>query len=210
MLNVHTAELTSKNPSAMMFAGDWYKRSERAKRLLLAAQQRQSKYFDKRRREIEDNSSFQEGAKVLVNTRNIRLLMRIKDSETRKEKLLPRFIGPFEIVKKISEVAFKLKLPEHFKIHDVFHVSLLREFKESGRYQPPPAPIEVDGEWEYEVEKILNERTVRRGRRNVTEFFVQWKGYSVEHNTWEPEENLLKAREAIADFRVQRALRTMV
>jgi hypothetical protein len=176
----------------------------------LAAQQRQEKYFNKRARAIEDDSVFREGAKVLVSTRNIRLLIRAKDGETRKEKLLPRYMGPFEIEKKVNEVAYKVKLPEHLKIHNVFHVSLLREFRESGRYQPPPPPIEVNGDWEYAVEEVLNERNVRRGRRNVTEFFVQWKGYGVEHNTWEPEENLLKAREAIADYRARRALRTVV
>jgi hypothetical protein len=210
MLNVHTAELRARNPSAVSFAGNWYARSEQAKKLLLAAQQRQSKNYDKRTRAIEDNSIFQEGAKVLVSTRNIRLLMRSRDGESRKEKLLPRFMGPFEIEKRISEVAFKVKLPGHLKIHNVFHVSLLKEFKESGRVQPPPPPIEVDGDWEYEVEKVLNERTVRRGRRDVAEFFVQWKGYGVEYNTWEPEENLSRAREAIADYRAQRALRTVV
>ena len=84
MLNVHTARVVSKNPSAMKFAGDWHKRCERAKSPSHAAQQRQAKYFNKRRT-VEDDKLFQEGAKVLVDTRNIRLLAKIKDNkETRR------------------------------------------------------------------------------------------------------------------------------
>lgn len=96
------------------------------------------------------------------------------------------------------------------RIHNVFHVSLLREYRESGRYQPPPPPVEIDGDWEYEVEEVLNERLVRRRRRDVREFYVQWKGHGVEHNTWEPEGNLANAREAIAEYRAKRAARVVV
>lgn len=208
LLNPYTTDIVSRNPAAMRHAGQWHERVRRAKRLLLAARQRQRKYYDKKHG-LGDNSWLQEGAKVLVSTRNIRLLSKAQ-GETRKNKLLPRFLGPFVIEKRINEVAFKVKLPEHLKIHNVFHISLLREFKESGRYQPPPPPVEIDGDWEYEVERVLNERKVRRGRQTKTEFFVQWKGHGVEHNTWEPEENLARARGAIADYRDQRALRTMV
>jgi hypothetical protein len=43
----------------------------------------------------------------------------------KKGKLAPRFVGPFEILKRIGEVAYKLKLPSSMSVHDVFHVSML-------------------------------------------------------------------------------------
>jgi hypothetical protein len=44
------------------------------------------------------------------------------------KKLSPRFIGPFPIIKKVGEVAYKLELPESLSgIHNVFHVSMLRK-----------------------------------------------------------------------------------
>ena len=210
LLNVQTAQIVSRNPNAMTFAGEWHKRCARAKSLLVAAQQRQAMYYNKKRRNVEDEHSFEEGGKVLVDTRNIRLLVQAKNKETRRIKLLPRYMGPFEVKEKVNEVAYRVKLPEKFKVHDVFHISLLHPYKESGRVQPPPPPIEIDGEWGYEVEEILNERIVRRNRRECHEFYVQWKGSGAEHNTWEPEQNLINARQAIADFRAKKTKRTVV
>ena len=42
-------------------------------------------------------------------------------------KLLPQFCGPFKILKKVGEVAYKLELLAHSKVHPVFHVSRLRK-----------------------------------------------------------------------------------
>ena len=50
------------------------------------------------------------------------------------------------------------------------------------RSDPPPDPVLVDGEQQYEVEAILDSR-ISRGR---LQYLVQWKGYSYEHNSWEP------------------------
>jgi hypothetical protein len=63
--------------------------------------------------------------------------------------MLPRYIGPFEIVVK----NWGLKLPDNYKTHNVFHVSLLKSYKVDGTVQPPPPPELVDGDHEYEVEK---------------------------------------------------------
>ena len=47
----------------------------------------------------------------------------------KKGKLSPRFIGPFEIVQRISECAYRLTLlPSLFGVHDVFHVSMLKKY----------------------------------------------------------------------------------
>ena len=44
-------------------------------------------------------------------------------------KLSPRFVGPFEILERVRQVAYKLKLPSHLgKTHDVFHISILRHY----------------------------------------------------------------------------------
>jgi len=104
---------------------------QEAKKHLLAAQNRQKSYADTKRREI----SFDVGTQVLLNTSNIKLKM------PGARKLLPRWIGPFKVVKKVGKVAYKLELPETLKIHDVFHISLLKSYKTSGKVQPPPPPI---------------------------------------------------------------------
>lgn len=77
-------------------------------------------------------------------------------------KLGPRYIGPFPIKRKINPVAFQFSLLDSYKIHLVFHVSLLKPaFLDPfpGRVEPPPLPVNVEEEMEYEVESVLDFRT---------------------------------------------------
>jgi hypothetical protein len=72
-------------------------------------------------------------------------------------------------------------------IHDVFHASLLRPYKETeqkgANYTRPPPDL-VQGEAEYEVEAIINHRY--QGRNRALQYLLKWKGYPDADNTWEP------------------------
>ena len=87
------------------------------------------------------------------------------------------------MVERIGKVAYKLKLPSNLKMHNVFHVTLVKPYKDDGRVQPPPPPIEIDDSLEYEVERVLDHRQVKRGKKTKNEFLVKWLGYGPEHNT---------------------------
>jgi hypothetical protein len=151
---------------------------QQAKKFMEQAQQRQKAYANARRRE----EKFEVGDKVLLSTRNVRL----KAMGT--PKLMPLWIGPFNVQAKVGTVAYRLELPHSLKIHPVFHVSILKPYREDGRVQPPPPPLEVDDEGEiFEVEEVLKDRQ-RKGKRK--EYLVRWAGYGPEHNTWEPEAHL--------------------
>jgi hypothetical protein len=83
-------------------------------------------------------------------------------------------------------------------------VSLLESNREDGRVQPPPPPIEMEGTLEYEVESILEHRF--RGIKNPKAYNkVAWNGYGVEHNSWEPESNVVNASEIVADYSKRQA-----
>ena len=145
---------------------------------------------------IRKSHEFKVGDKVWLVRKNIKT--------TRPcDKLDLKKVGPFEIIEKVHENAFRLKLPDHWKIHDVFNVSLLE------KYHPPLVPtarpvlIEIDGHIEYEVETILD----MRKRRNRTEYLVHWKGYGEADRTWEPIKNLGNARNLIKEFHEQRSKR---
>ena len=124
--------------------------------------------------------------------------MRIKKSAL-TVKLLPRFIGPFKILQRIGEQAYELELPPTMKIHDVFHVSLLRPYHEDGAYQPPPVTILLDGEEEFEVDSVLDVRK-EPGSRSKKTYLVRWAGYGPEHDTWEPESNLQNCKNKIQAY----------
>ncbi len=85
-------------------------------------------------------------------------------------KLSPRYVGPFQIVKQITPVPFRLVLPANYRIPPTFHVSLLKtaggpraEEEEQTSDQGPP-PILVDGEEAYQVQDLLDSRLPTRVR----------------------------------------------
>ena len=99
---------------------------------LLTAQSRQKSYDDRRRRPLE----FEVGDHVFLKVMPKRGVVRID----KRGKLTPRYIGPFEVLKRVDTVAYRLALPPSLScVHEVFHVSMLR------KYTPDPTNV-VD--WE--------------------------------------------------------------
>jgi hypothetical protein len=99
----------------------------------------------------------------------------------------------------VGSVAYKLEMNPGWRVHPVLHVSLLELYREDGQVQPPPPPVEMEGALEYEVESILEHQF--RGIKHPKAFYkVAWKGYGIEHNSWEPESNVVNAPEVVADY----------
>ena len=108
-------------------------------------------------------------------------------------------LGPFKIIKKVGNRAYKLELPENIKIHPVFHVSLLEPVIEDnipGRAHELPLPVMINNSEEYEIEQILDSRLYRR----KLQYLVDWKGYDPSARSWEPVENLDNSIELIREF----------
>ncbi|MBW0509332.1 hypothetical protein O181_049047 [Austropuccinia psidii MF-1] len=102
---------------------------------------------------------FQPGDKVWPSSKNINTTRPTK-------KLSKRFLGPFEVIKKIGSHVYNLKLPLKWKsVHPVFHVSLLEPVKKSSipscnKLSPPPALVEEQEEWE--VVQALDSKLKKR------------------------------------------------
>ena len=93
-----------------------------AKNALDATQQRSKAYADKHRREVP----LAVGDDVLLNTKHLNL----KTPLYRTRKLMPRYVGPFEVLERIGAVVYRLRLPDTMnRPHDVFHVSLLKPYR---------------------------------------------------------------------------------
>ncbi|XP_040948616.1 uncharacterized protein [Gossypium hirsutum] len=72
-----------------------------------------------------------------------------------KGKLSPRFIGPYEIVKRIDPIAYRLALPPELeKIHNVFHVSILRRYRSDHSHIIPHSEIEIQPNMMYSKEPV--------------------------------------------------------
>ena len=170
----------SQDPAAKDFALAMSNVISEPKKHLLAAQQRQKNYADTKRRDV----SYDVGSKVLLSTSNIKL----KTPGARK--LLLRWIGPFEIIKRIGVVAYCLKLLETMGIHNVFHVSLLKPYKANGRVKPPPPPVIENHDISYEVKRVLQHEVRGSRSRPIKLYLIKWLSYGLEHNSWEPKSNL--------------------
>ena len=115
-------------------------------------------------------------------------------------KFAPKQEGPFTIMKVLSPITYKLRLPKSWKIHPTFHASLLSPYSENdthGSNFPRPPPDLITEEEEYEIEKILCHW---RNPSNHS-FLIRWKGFSAEEDSWEPEWNLKHAKSALEAYK---------
>lgn len=186
-MNVGDAVLTGRAPNAQERI-DLLKEQ----RILLAetlrrAHELHKKYYDKKHKATR----FKQGDMVLLSSQNIRQLRPNK-------KLSDKFLGPFEVLEVRGEhgQAYKLKLPTSYRIHDVFHVSLLEPWHSREGVVIDPAPIEVADQLLYNVEAIVAHRDTKQGRR----YLVKWQGYASSHNTWEPTEHLQGVDTFLEDY----------
>ncbi|KAK8649483.1 hypothetical protein V6N13_130212 [Hibiscus sabdariffa] len=110
----------------------------------------------------------------------------------KKGKLSPRYIGPFNVIKKVGPVAYRLELPPDFDKNHVFHVSMLRRYRSDPSHVLEPEEVELNPDLSYEEEpvKILDHEVKRLRNKNVSFVKVLWRNHKVEEATWEPEETM--------------------
>jgi len=130
---------------------------EEAKAALGKVQKEMKKFADKKRRKEE---KYRVGDLVLLSTKDLKWQMKGK----RSEKLTKCFVGPYKVKGIISSNAIELELPKSIRIHPVVNMSRVQLYKPQveGQKKIPPKLVIIKGEKEFEVEKILNKRVVRR------------------------------------------------
>ncbi|GJP47147.1 hypothetical protein CLOM_g6374 [Closterium sp. NIES-68] len=170
---------------------------DRTHKRLLDIQQQQKRQADRHR----NDHTISVGDQVLLDTRNL-------DISHLPSKLRPRFCGPFLVDAQVTPVTFRLRLPATWKIHNAFHVQLLKPYRDPntifvGRQPPPPPPVLVQNEPEYEVESVLAHR---RRRNGTVELRIRWKGYDPSEDSWVSETDMGNARRPLHDYLVKQGV----
>jgi len=148
-------------------------------------QQKMKTFYNRKRLE---GPTFREGDMVYVHRTNIK-------TTRPSDKLDYKKLGPFPVLRKISDVNYEIELPETMRIHNIFHIALLEKAPNG---EPAEENIEVlPVEPEYEVEKILEYKVNGKGEER---YLIKWKGYDENENTWEPPENLSNAGKLVKLF----------
>ena len=147
------------------------------------AQQSMVEFANRKRRDVE----FKVGDSVLLKLQPYR---QKSVGRPLSNKLSRRYYGPYVILERIGEVAYRLQLPADSRIHDVFHVSLLKAFvphksvgvelpPEFSRSRPLDTPIEA-----------TQKRTVLVDRIPQAQWLVRWSSDAGLAPSWEPKELL--------------------
>ena len=199
ILNSGTDDQETSHNKALDLVEGFVAERSRARDALLLGQIFQRKSYNKGRL----NWEFKEGDKVVINRQNLGLL---KEEKGRGNKFLARYKGPFEVMKKISAVAYRLRMPASYGMHPVLNIEHLEKYQESpsefgDRPQLKTNRSDFDALPEFEVDKIVAERT-RKGKngRRIPIYRLRYTNYGPEGDTWETRQNLKNAPDVLLEW----------
>ncbi|GJR74480.1 putative reverse transcriptase domain-containing protein [Tanacetum coccineum] len=157
------------------------------KQRMQAARDRQKSYADLKRKPME----FQVGDKVMLKVSPWKGVVRFG----KRGKLNPRYVGPFKVLEKVGEVAYKLELPEELsRVHNTFHVSNLKKCHADEPLAVPLDGLHLDDKLHFVEEPVeIVDREVKRLKRSRTPLVkVRWNSKRGPEFTWEREDQFKK------------------
>nr|GFA37079.1 putative reverse transcriptase domain-containing protein [Tanacetum cinerariifolium] len=155
------------------------------KKRLKVARDRQKSYADNHRKPLE----FSVGDKVLLKVSPRKGVVHFG----KRSNLSPRYVGPFEIVERVSPVAYRLRLPQELVgVHDTFHVSNLKKYLADVNLHVPLEEVKVDDKLHFVEEpiEILDRGVKKLKRRRIPIVKVRWNSRRGPNLTWEREDEM--------------------
>ena len=126
------------------------------------------------------------------------------------KKLTQQYVGPFQIKEKVGRLAYKLKIPDDWRIHPVFLVAQLEPapepsddpFRRPHLHHPPT--VFVNGDTDslkfFEIDRLLNKRTIKRSKGLTVKYLVCWTNYGPEWDRWYNVKDLDNAAELVREY----------
>ncbi|GJY01016.1 putative reverse transcriptase domain-containing protein [Tanacetum coccineum] len=148
-----------------------------------AARDRQKSYADLKHKLMD----FQVGDNVMLKVSPLKGVVRFG----KRGKLNPRYVGPFKVIEKVGDIAYKLELPEELsRVHNTFHVSNLKKY-----YGDEPLAVSLDGlhvddklQFVKEPVEIMDHEVKRLRKSRVPIVKVRWNSRRGTEFTWERED----------------------
>nr|GEY91687.1 putative reverse transcriptase domain-containing protein [Tanacetum cinerariifolium] len=144
------------------------------KQRIQAAQDRQKSYADRKRKSME----FEVGDRFMLKVSPWKGVVRF----IKRGKLNPRYIGPFKVLARVGDVAYRLELPrELITVHHTFHVSNLKKCYADEPLAMPLEGVHVDDTLQFVEEPVeIMEREIKRLKRSrIPLVKVRWKSRRV-------------------------------
>ena len=134
---------------------------------------------------------FQVGEHVFIKVRPKKSSLRLGSCA----KLAPHYCGPFEILSEIGQVAYQLALPPNSRLHNVFHISILKKYAHDATHFINWNDVQVEPKGDFLVESdcILRQREITLRNRTIGQVKVEWKHLSLEEATYKLESNMRDA-----------------
>ena len=152
---------------------------------LKEANDRKKSYADLKR----TSRNFKPGEKFFFKVKPKRSSLKLG----KYKKLAYRYCGPYEVIRRVGEQSYKLALPPHVHVHNVFHVSLLKQYVSNPEHvlDHDDTILVNQEEFQMKPEQILEGKEKKLRHRTIREVLVQWKDYPIEDASWENWDQLI-------------------
>ncbi|GJT44257.1 reverse transcriptase domain-containing protein [Tanacetum coccineum] len=177
----------SSNTRVQMISSRTTEKIIQIKQRMQAARDRQKSYADLKRKPME----FQVGDKVMLKVSPWKGVVRFG----KRGKLNPRYVGPFKVIERVGEVAYKLELPEELsRVHNTFHVSNLKKCHADEPLAVPLDGLRLDDKLHFVEEpvEIVGREVKRLKRSRIPLVKVRWNSKRGPEFTWEREDQFKK------------------
>ncbi|GKD06589.1 hypothetical protein Tco_1181563, partial [Tanacetum coccineum] len=156
------------------------------KQRIQAARDRQKSYADLKSKTME----FQVGDKVMLKVSPWKGVVHFG----KRGKLNPRYVGPFKVIERVGEVAYKLELPEELSRVHTFHVSNLKKCHADEPLAVPLDGLNLDDQLHFveELVEIVGREVKRLKRSRIPLVKVRWNSKRGPEYTWEREDQFKK------------------